>query len=248
MSGVPGPVLDLLRERRLELGIEPLAATLSQRRAILQRGILIGLAIAGAAAALCAVVLLQHALVKARMAGLQAVEAEAEQQELLLNARQQRLTALTASNRSLAAALTSARTSAALLAELQLLTPEGVQLSEADVAQDSLTLKGRAFDPYALVRINALQLQLQRSALFRADAVKLSRVERQALEAVAGAPAAPAAQARAGTPAEPGPLVFEISAGFAPLTAADQLALLSRLGSDGMAQRLRLLRQEGLMP
>jgi hypothetical protein len=41
---------------------------------------------------------------------------------------------------------------------------------------------------------------------------------------------------------------FEIRAPFAPLDPQQQLDLLRRLGSEGMAQRLQLLRQEGLMP
>lgn len=240
-----GPVLDLLRERRRELGIEPLAATLSQRRGLLQRGALIGLGVAGVAAGLCAVVLLQHAVVKARMAGLVRVESEAEQLRILLGGRQQKLAATSAINRTLASALTSSRTSAALLAQLQLITPQDVQLTAVDSSGDRLTLKGLAFDPYALVRINALQLQLQRSPLFKPDDVRLTKVERQP----SLSPDTPAAiKARGGAPPEPGPVVFEIAAGFATLSPGDQLEQLSRLGSEGMARRLRLLRQEGLMP
>jgi len=239
------PVLDLLRERRRELGIEPLAATLSQRRTILQRGALIGLALAGAFAGLCAVVLLQHAVVKARMGSLQAVEAEAQQLDTLLAARQQKLASITATNTRLATALTSSRTSAALLAELQLLTPAEVQLTAAEVKDDNLTIKGRAFDPFALVRINALELQLRRSPMFEQAEVKLQRVERE--KPLSPNPAAPQ-RTPAANPAEPGPLGFEIRAPFAPVTPGDQLTLLTRLGSEGMAQRLRLLRQEGLMP
>lgn len=240
-----GPVLDLLRERRRELDIEPLATTLSQRRGLLQRGALIGLVVAGVAAGLCAVVLLQHAVVKARMAGLNQVAAEMEQLRLLLGGRQQKLTATTTINRTLASALTSSRTSAALLAQLQLITPQDVQLTAVDSSGESLTLKGLALDPYALVRINALQLQLQGSPLFRSDAVKLTKVERQP----SLSPDAPAAvKGRGGAPPQPGPVAFEITAGFATLSPGDQLELLSRLGSEGMARRLRLLRQEGLMP
>ena len=246
MRTTSGPVIDLLRERRRELGIEPLAATLSQRRGLLQRGALIGLGLVGVVAGLCAALLLQHALVKARMARLNQVEAEAQQLRTQLEGRQQKLAATSAINRTLATALTSGRTSAALLAELQLITPHGVQLTSADSSGASLTLKGVAIDPYALVRINALQLQLQRSALFQPDGVRLSRVERQ--PAPAEPNAAAAAKARSQQPPEPGPVAFEISAAFANLSPADQLAQLTRLGSEGMARRLRLLRQEGLMP
>jgi type IV pilus assembly protein PilN len=245
MSTPVAPVLDLLRERRRELGIEPLSSTLSQRRGLLQRGGLIGLGVVGVMAGLCAALLLQHAVVKARMARLNQVEAESQQLRSLLTGRQQKLAGTTSINRTLATALTSSRTSAALLAELQLITPQGVQLTTADSSGDSLTLKGQAIDPYALVRINALQLQLQRSALFQSDGVRLTKVERQPPRSEVLAAARKAHPER---PPEPGPVLFEITAGFSNLSPADQLAQLSRLGSEGMAGRLRLLRQEGLMP
>ncbi|MFM7269577.1 MAG: PilN domain-containing protein [Cyanobium sp.] len=239
------PVLDLLRERRRELGLEPLAATLAQRRGLLQRGALIGLALAGTMAGLCAVVILQHALVKSRMARLNAVEAEAQQLEIQLKGVQQKLQTTKATNQSLANVLTSGRTAAALLAELQRITPQGVQLTAADLDNDSLDLKGQADDPYALVRINALQLQLQRSSLVKADGVRLTKVERRSA-AAAAMPAS--AGAGGGGPEGPVPLGFELSASLSALDPSDQMEVLTRLGSEGMARRLRLLREEGLLP
>lgn len=244
MTGVTRPVLDLLRERRRELGIEPLSGTLVLRRSLLQRGALIGLAVVGGMAGLCAVVVLQNAVVKTRMAQLEQVESDAEVLQAQLTARQQKLKALSDTNRTLVEALTSGRTSAALLAELQLITPQGVQLIAADSSGEALTLKGQAFDPFALVRINALLLQLQRSSLFQADGVQLTKVERQPARTAE----TQAAKDTAATPPEPGPVGFEIRAPFAPLDPQQQLDLLRRLGSNGMAQRLQLLRQEGLMP
>lgn len=241
------PVLDLLRERRHELGIEPLAATLAQRRGLLQRGALIGLALAGTMAALCAVVMLQHALVKSRMARLNAVEAEAQQLEIQLKGVQQKLQTTTATNRSLARALTTGRTAAALLAELQRITPQGVQLTAADLSDDSLVLKGQADDPYALVRINALQLQLQRSALVKADGVRLTKVERRTA-AGSATPGSVGEGAAGGRTEGPVPLGFELSASLSALDPSDQMEVLTRLGSEGMARRLRLLREEGLLP
>jgi hypothetical protein len=36
------PVLDLLRQRREELGLEPLSGALAERRSVVRRGVLIG--------------------------------------------------------------------------------------------------------------------------------------------------------------------------------------------------------------
>jgi type IV pilus assembly protein PilN len=44
------------------------------------------------------------------------------------------------------------------------------------------------------------------------------------------------------------PVGFELSAPFATLPAARQLAVLRALGAEGMARRLQLLQREGLLP
>jgi len=236
-------VLDLLRERRRTLGIEALSATLAQRRALLQRGALFGLILLGSMVGLWTLLLVQTAWVRSRMGQLEQFEGQAAELQAQIDARNQKLVAIKSTNQELAQALTSGRTSSALLTALQLNTPVGVQLLSVDTTND-LLIKGQAFDPYALVRINAFQLQLQGLAFFDPKAVQLTKVERQ--------PSVAPAARRAGSGPEPtpeaGPLAFEIRAPFASLDPQRQLALLQQLGSDGMARRLNLLRSEGLMP
>jgi Tfp pilus assembly protein PilN len=236
-------VLDLLRERRRTLGHEALSATLAQRSALLQRGALIGLIVLGSMLGLWTLLLLQSALVRSQMAQLEQFESQAAELQSQIDGRNQKLAAIKSTKQELAQALTSGRTSSALLTALQLNTPVGVQLLSVDATGD-LVIKGQAFDPYALVRINAFQLQLQGLAFFDPKAVELTKVERQ--------PSLIQANPRSGngpesTP-EAGPLAFEIRAPFASLDAQRQLALLQQMGSDGMARRLNLLRSEGLMP
>jgi type IV pilus assembly protein PilN len=245
MKAAASPVLDLLRQRRRELGIEPLAPTLAQRTGLLQRGALIGLALVGGVAGLLAVLMLQHAVVKARLGQLDQVESQAAVLQAKLKASQQKVTTTTATNRTLVTALTSGRTSSALLAQLQRITPESVQLTSADSVGDALTLKGQAFDPDALVRINALLLQLQGSPLFAREGVRLTKVERQP---AAAAETTKPGDAKPAPPAAPGPVGFEIAAAFASPDPSSQLNILRRLGSEGMARRIQLLRQQELMP
>jgi len=234
-------VLDLLRERRTTLGIEAISATLAQRKTLLQRGALIGLILLGSVLGLWTLLLLQSALLRSQMAQLEQFEGQAAELQAQIAARNQKLEAIKNTNQDLARALTSGRTSSALLTALQLNTPVGVHLLSVDTTND-LLIKGQAFDPYALVRINAFQLQLQGLAFFAPKAVQLIKVERQ--------PSVVQAAPRSGNGPEPtpGPLAFEIRAPFASLNAEQQLALLQQLGSDGMARRLNLLRSEGLMP
>jgi len=234
-------VLDLLRERRAILGQEALSATLVQRRSLLQRGALIGLILLGSMLGIWAVLMLQSALVRSKMGQLEQFESQAAQLQAQIDSRNQKLRAIQTTNQVLAKALTAGRTSSALLTALQINTPVGVQLLSVDATGD-LVIKGQSFDPWALVRINAFQLQLQGLAFFDAKAVQLTKVERQPAQAT------PRTGNGAEPPPEAGPLAFEIRAPFASLDAQRQLALLQQLGSEGMARRLNLLRSEGLMP
>ena len=238
-----GLVLDLLRERRRTLGHEALSATLAQRAPLLKRGVLIGLLLLGSTLGLWILLLLQSALVRSQTAQLEQVEGQAAELQAQIDSRIKNLAAIKNTNQELAQALTSGRTSSALLTALQLNTPDGLQLLSVDTT-NGLVIKGQAFDPLALVRINAFQLQIQNVAFFDPKAVQLTKVERQ--------PSTVPATPKSGNGPEPapeaGPLAFEIQAPFATLDAQKQLALLQQLGSDGMARRLNLLRSEGLMP
>jgi type IV pilus assembly protein PilN len=236
-------VLDLLRERRRTLGIEALSPTLAQRRALLQRGALIGLSLLGSMLGLWIVLLFQSAMVRNQLGQLEQFEGQAADLQAKIAARNQKLAAIKTTNQELAQALTAGRTSSALLTALQLNTPVGVQLLSVDATSD-LVIKGQAFDPLALVRINAFQLQLQALAFFAPKAVQLTKVERQPPVVQAGPRLASGPEP---TP-EASPLAFEIRAPFASLDPQAQLALLQQFGSDGMARRLNLLRSEGLMP
>ena len=238
-----GLVLDLLRERRRTLGHESLSATLAQRASLLKRGALIGLLLLGSTLGLWTLLLLQSALVRSQTAQLEQVEGQAAELQAQINSRIKNLAAIKTTNQELAQALTSGRTSSALLTALQLNTPDGLQLLSVDTT-NGLVIKGQAFDPLALVRINAFQLQIQNLAFFDPKAVQLTKVERQP----SPVPATPKSGNGPAPAPEVGPLAFEIRASFATLDAQKQLALLQQLGSDGMARRLNLLRSEGLMP
>ncbi len=236
------PVLDLLRERRQELGQESMATALADRRPLLLRGAIIGAAVLGVAVGLTALLFLRHQMIKVQAAQLSRFEAESSQLQGEVTASQGTLAKITATNRSLTDALTTLRTSSALLADLQLRTPAGVQLLSAQVKEGPapvLELKGQAVDPLAFARINALQLELRRSPLMDPKEVHLVKLER--VLPVAGPPLAKGLQM-------PAAVSFELNARFATLAPTRQLAVLRQLGSDGMARRLQTLQSEGLIP
>jgi type IV pilus assembly protein PilN len=239
------PILDLLRERREELGQESMASTLLDRRSLLLRSALIGAVLLGVAVGSTALLFLRLQFVRAQAAQLERFEGEANQLQAEMTAEKTKLDQLTATNRSLTEALTTLRTSSALLADLQLRTPEGVQLLSAESRGTTLVLKGQAVDPLAFARINAMQLELARSPLMDAEGVALVKLERvdktqtSAPQSGSGAPAAPVVSSAVN---------FEMTAPFSSLPPARQLVVMNELGSQGMARRLQLLQSEGLIP
>ncbi len=233
------PVLDLLRERRKQLGQESLVTALRDRRPLLLRGALIGAVILGGAVACTALVFLRYQFVKVQTAQLARFEAESTQMQAEMAASKAKLDQLTATTRGLTEGLTTMRTSSALLADLQLRTPEGIQIQSAVAEAQKLVLKGQALDPLAFARINALQLELARSPLLQAKGVTLVKLER--------VPEAAPVSGQAG-PAAPAAVRFELVAPFATLPPARQLFVMQQLGSQGMARRLQLLQAEGLIP
>ncbi|MCS5697726.1 PilN domain-containing protein [Cyanobium sp. FGCU-52] len=240
MTSLQPPVLDLLRQRRERLGVDSLAQALGERPSLLRQGALIGAASVGAVLAALALVFVSHQMVKARMGELVQYEGQANALRADLQARRTRVEALLATNRRLAEALTSVRASSALLSELQLRTPEGVQLLSAAAGETALVIRGRADDPLAFARINAMQLDLKRSPFLMGEQVALERLERQNEATTPDDP-----RKRRGLPP---PVVFTINAPSARLQPQQQLEVMQRLGAEGMVKRLKLVESEGLMP
>ena len=237
------PILDLLRERRKELGQESMVSALQDRRPLLLRGALIGAIVLGGSVLATALVFLRFQYVRMQTAQLTRFEAESTQMQAEMAASRAKLDQLAATNRSLTEGLTTLRTSSALLADLQLRTPEGIQIQSAEAEGTNLVLKGQALDPLAFARINALQLELSRSPLLNPKGVALVKLERLPPSA---APTGQAGTATA-TPA-PAAVRFELSGPFATLPPARQLSVMRQLGSEGMVRRLQLLQAEGLIP
>ena len=229
------PGLDLLRERRRQIGQEPITVALADRRRLLVQGTVLGSIVFGLVSGLTGLVFLRHQMVKAQMGQLQAVEAQASQLRQQLGSRKARLQQISKINKQLVSSLTGVRSSSALMKELQIRMPVGIQLLTVDAAGSALVLRGQTFDPQAFERINALQLELQNSPLLDSRAISLTKVERKAPEASLPVGVRP-------------PVTFELSAPFAQLEPNRQLQVLRQLGSGGLARRLELLQRQGLLP
>jgi type IV pilus assembly protein PilN len=141
-------------------------------------------------------------------------------------------------NSKLAKALVAVSSGSALMEELRRRTPRGLQFSEVIQEGNSLRLRGESKDPGAFARINALQLQLQRSRLF--DATKVSLIQARRDNGKEAKP--PAANASSE------PVQFELTAAFSQSGINGDFTNLRDLGATGMAERLRMLQRQGVMP
>ncbi|MEB3319376.1 MAG: PilN domain-containing protein [Cyanobium sp.] len=230
---------DLLREKRLELGLpEPAEAARLYRQSLL-KGLTIGSALLGLALGAAGLVALRSAMVTTALTNLSTVEGEVAQFEARVRSEQGRLAQTEQANGALVRGLLGVRSGSALLRDLQQRVPQGIQLTEAKAQGTGaeLILKGVALDPQPFAAINALQLQLKRSPLVDPLGVVLRKASR-----------ADQQQARP----EPGPRLvsFELAVRFRPANTTTPQAekrVLELLGSQGLARRLTLLQQEGLL-
>lgn len=224
--------VDLLRERRQELNVFPPDTVLEEQRALFRRSCAWGGAIVVGMAALGLGIALRHQLVLASIDRAMIVEEERLRLQKELETRRAQLQPLLASNTALAKALATTPSGAALMRDLQERLPQGVRLRDLKLNGADLILVGEAQDPSSFVRINAFQLQLAQSPLLSDP--KLTKASRN-----------PTAGPK---PASPSLVAFEIQARLRDLAGTPALEpTLRRLGADGMAKRLQLMRQEGLL-
>lgn len=226
-----GP-LDLLRQRRLEVGLPGDPPKTKPAWQLLLVGGLIGGGLLLPALALPFALGYWNSQVEAKIAKLVAMPVKIKSLEAQLKGSQAEIKTLETSNQSLARGLVAVSSGSALLANLIQLAPSGVELKEASVVGPVLSIKGGANDPGAFQRINALQLQMAYSPMFQPDSVKIPKVSRE--EATAGA--------------GPGQVSFELTSNFKPLDPLAQLKQLQRLGANGMARRLGILQTAGVLP
>ena len=238
MSSTPmAAKFDLLHEKRQELNLpEPAEASIQGRRWLVQ-GVVIGAALVGVSLGVAVLVFLRALIVSSAIEALDTVEAEVQLFETQLNASRAKLNGVTKANQDLVKGLLAVRSGSAVLRDLQMRVPEGIQLTSAAEEGSGYRLKGLSRDPQAFARINALQLQLKRSPLLDPNSITLVKASREA--AVASTPQAQSVVA---------PVNFEIQVNFRPaITPLAEKQILTQLGSDGLVRRLDLLQREGLL-
>jgi type IV pilus assembly protein PilN len=226
---------DLLREKRQELNLLEPVAVATQRRQRLVQGVAIGAALIGLSLGVAVLVLLRALMVSAAVDRLGTVEAEVQLFETQLTSARGKLKGVENANADLVKGLIAVRSGSALMRDLQLRVPAGVQLTAAMEEGNGYRLKGVSRDPQAFARINAFQLQLKRSPLLDPNGVTLVKASRGAVETKSFA-------------AGSGPVSFELLVTFRPpISPPAEKQILTQLGADGLVRRLNLLQQEGLL-
>ena len=173
---------DLLREKRQELNLlEPVQVAV-QGRQLLARGAAIGAALIGISLGAVVLVWLRALMVSAAVDRLGTVDAEVQLFETQLTAARGKLKRVDKANADLVKGLIAVRSGSALMRDLQLRVPAGVQLTAATEEGAGYRLKGVSRDPQAFARINAFQLQLKRSPLLDPNGVTLVKASLGAVE------------------------------------------------------------------
>lgn len=228
---------DLLREKRQALGLPEPAEDARLTRDLLLKGSAIGAALLGLALGVAGLVLLRRGMLTAEIDSLASVEADVQQFETRLRDEQARVGTVQAANQALVQGLLSVRSGSALLRDLQMRVPRGVQLTEVKQQEggQGMLLKGVAVGRQPFALINALQLELKRSPLLDTNSIRLTKASRE--------------KADAQTPASGRAVEFEITTRFRPpIQPVAEKKILEQLGAVGLARRLDLLQREDLLP
>jgi len=225
-----GPV-DLLRQRRLEVGLPGDPSRTKPAWQLILSGGLLGAALLLPALGLQLALGYWDSQVATQLQTLNSLPSRVHAMEDQLKGALAGGKTLEASNRGLANGLATVSSGSALVTNLFQLAPGGVELKEASVVGPVLSLKGAVNDPGAFQRINALQLQMAYSPMFQPDSVKVLKVSREASKAGLA----------------PGQVSFELASSFKTLNPVATLRQLQRLGASGMARRLEILQAAGVL-
>ena len=218
--------LDLLRQRRERFGLE--RPKVVPVRELLWRGGMIG-AVAPVLLLLAVLFLfVQDRRLAQRQRGLEPVGAEHDRVDQALIEATKTLQQSRSTNSAIATAMADIRSSSAVLTEVRQLVPELISLDQLEVDGNVLEISGSAQQPNGLRLVNALLLRLSASGFFAPESVKLSQAD------VAGS-------------ADLETLRFSLSASFATDATLVMRSSLPRLGAQGMARRMAVLVQEGLV-
>ena len=219
------PKPDLLQQRRLELGLPMEPAPVPPLFSLVFKGGIAGVVLV--MLALLALLGLQHRqqLVQAEIDALNPVEKRVGDAKARLRAMRSRRSSLEQQTQSIAEQLVAVRSGSALLEQLRQVTPQAVRLVSVDANPSKLLIKGESQGRDAFERINALDLNLEAMPGMLSDGTSV-------VKALAD---------------KQGRIAFSLEAKLDPAMKPTP-AHLRGLGAEGLARRLELLQDEGVLP
>lgn len=219
------PKPDLLQQRRLELGLPLEPFPVSPLFSLVLKGGIAGVVLV--MLALLALLGLQHRqqLVQAEIDVLNPVEKRVGDAKARLRAMRSRRSTLEQQTQSIAEQLVAVRSGSALLEQLRRVTPQGVRLVSVDANPSKLLIKGESQGRDAFERINALDLNFEALPGMLPDGTTV-------VKAVAD---------------KQGRIAFSLEAKLDPVMKPTPEHLRG-LGAEGLARRLELLQDQGVLP
>ena len=218
------PKPDLLQQRRLELGLALEPAPVPPPLSLLFKGGMGALVLV--MLAVLTLLGLQHRQqqVQVEVDALNPVERQVGDAKARLRAMRSRRSTLEQQTQSIAEQLVAVRSGSALLEQLRQVTPQGVRLISVDVNSSKLLIKGQSQGTDAFERINAFDLNLESLPEMLLDGTSV-------VKAVAD---------------QQGLIAFTLEAKLDPAIKPTP-AHLRGLGAEGLARRLELLQDQGVL-
>ena len=219
------PKADLLQQRRLELGLPLEPVPVSPLFSLVLKGGIAGVVLV--MLALLTLVGLQHRqqLLQDEIDALNPVEKCVGDAKARLRSMSSRRSTLDQQTQSISEQLVAARSGSALLEQLRRVTPQGVRLVSVDANPSKLLIKGESQGRDAFERINALDLNLEALPDMLPDGTTV-------VKAVAD---------------KQGRIAFTLEAKLDPVMKPTP-EYLRGLGAEGLARRLELLQDQGVLP
>ena len=220
--------VDLLRERRIELGLPAQPAPFVAASFLLRRGALLGGAALFISLVLTAVLNWRGQQQQQQLEALAPTAQRLTTAETQLRRLSRKTAAVNKETIRTAQQLVAFPGGSPLLEQLRRVTPVGVQLQELSVAEAQIQLSGRVQigeTPGPLERINALALSLSQLPITREQGVKVMKITREDGDDPA--------------------VTFSVKWALNPKVRLS-LIQLQELGAIGLAERYRLIEQRGV--
>ena len=220
--------VDLLRERRIELGLPAQPDPFVPARLLLRRGALLGGAALLVSLVLTAVLNWRGQQQQQQLESLAPLAQRLTAAEAQMRRLRTKSAAVNKETIRIAQQLVAFPGGSPLLEQLRRVTPVGVQLQELSVGEAQIQLSGRVQigdNPGPLERINAFALSLSQLPITREQGVKVMKITREDGDDPA--------------------VTFSVEWALNPKVRLS-LIQLQELGAIGLAERYRLIEQRGV--